>query len=201
MTTSITSKSVDEHGNRGYKVTTEPAVEPMSIAEFKLFSRVDNDDEDALLTSIITGIRRATERYLNRALITQTITLRMDFWPAEAIELPMPPLATITSVGTLDEDDVLTTYSSDNYFIDTISEPGKLVIKNGVTPPCNTNRYYAGYQVIYTAGYGAASTDIPESIVEAMKAWATLVYENRVPIGKPPMVAKLLMDSYKMYRL
>jgi uncharacterized phiE125 gp8 family phage protein len=117
------------------------------------------------------------------------------------VELPMPPLVSVTSISTLDEDDAGTTYSSSSYYVRTSTTPGQVVIKNGETPPINTSRYCGGYQIVYVAGYGSAGSDIPDSILEAMKAWATLIYENRIPIAKPPDVSKLMLDYYKVMKI
>ena len=161
----LISKSLAKDGNMSWRVTTSPTIEPISLSEVKLFSRIDGTDEDDLLTDFIQNVRENTENWLGRALIEQSITLVMDFWPDEPyIELPRPPLISITSYQILAEDDSGTDYDSDNYMIDTISEPGRLIIKDGSTPPYNYDRYYAGHKIIYKAGYGTETTDVPAGI-------------------------------------
>jgi hypothetical protein len=137
---SLFSEALPIDGNMVYSVSTEPTVEPITTTELKTFARIDGSE--------------------NRALLEQSITLKMDYWPGEAIELPRPPLISITSVSTLSEADVATTYSSSNYYIITEAIPGKLLLKIGVTAPTNTARDYGGFQIIYKAGYGTSATDV-----------------------------------------
>ena len=141
----IIPKPLPEHGNRAWGVTTEPIIEPITVTELKTFARIDGSDEDTYLAGLIIAIRQAVENYLGRALISQTITLSMDWWPGEAVKLPRPPLISVTSVGILDEDNAETSYSSDNYYLDTRSEPGLIVIKNGATLPAFVTRRHGAY--------------------------------------------------------
>jgi uncharacterized phiE125 gp8 family phage protein len=189
----------DPYYNPQWIVSSAPVSEPVTVEELKLFARIDGDDENTLLESFITSARRLTEDYLNRALIEQTITLKMDLWPCEVIELPRPPLISITAVETLDESNVATVYASSNYYFDIISEPGLLILKNGVTPPQNTVRYYGGYQIRYKAGYGDAATDVPTAIRDCIKQWATAMYENRAVGSEPPVEIQPILSLFKVH--
>ena len=40
------------------KVTTQPATEPITVAEVKLYLRVDTDADDALISAMITAARK-----------------------------------------------------------------------------------------------------------------------------------------------
>ena len=51
------------------------------------------------------------------------------------IELPRPPLLTVTSLSTFDEDDTETVYDASNYFVDTSSLTGRLVLKSSSSFP------------------------------------------------------------------
>lgn len=61
----------------------EPASEPVTRDEMKLFLRVDSDNaqDDALLDSLIVASRRWCEVYTQRRFVYQTIRLLMDFFP------------------------------------------------------------------------------------------------------------------------
>ena len=188
--------------NRFWKVTTPPTVEPRDVEELKDFARIDGSDADSLLKGFIQAAREAGEGYLGRALITQSITLSMDFWPDTPIPLPRPPLASVTAVRTLDEDDVATVYAASNYYLITNSIIGQLAIKFSSTPPVNTsNRAVAGYEIEFEAGYGDAGSDVPQAIREGLKLWATAMYEDRVVGPEPPPEAKRLLDIYKVNRV
>lgn len=195
----IIEKPLPKDGDRVWKVSTAPTVEPVTATELKTFARIDTTSEDTLIEGFIKTARQAAEEWMGRALLEQTITMKMDFWPdTDYIELPRPPLLSVTGVYTLDEDDAATTYSSANYFLITEAEPGRLVLKNNVTPPSNTSRYYGGYQVIYKAGYGTAATDVPQLIKDGIKIWATYMYEKRLISDEPPEDVKKLLNYYKI---
>lgn len=194
----IIPKPLPKHANRAWRVTTDPTDEPITKAELKFYARIDGTYEDDFLDDIIKTVRQLAEEYMGRAIITQSITMSMDWWPGEQVELPRPPLIDITSIKTLGEDgSTLSTYSSDNYFTDVNSEPGKVVIKNGVTFPENNDRRQGGYQIIFRAGYGGAD-DVPEPIRTGLIAWATWIYENRKIISKPPEQAQAALYPYKI---
>lgn len=198
---SIIAKDPVYQGNRRWKVTTDPTVEPVTAAELKTFARIDGDDEDTLLENFIESARQLTEKYLGRALIQQTVTIVFDSWPGVVTKLPRPPLISVSSVSTIDEDDTATTYSSDNYYVRTIPEPGELILKKSVTHPYNTDRVYGGYRVIFLAGYGTAADDVPQAIKDSIKMWATDMYENRIVSPDPPDKAKPLLDKFKIARI
>lgn len=197
----IESKPLSKSANRSWRVTTSPTIEPISLAELKLFARIDGTDEDSLLNSFIESARRACENYLGRTLIEQTITLKMDYWPDTQIELPRPPLISITAVETLDESDVATVYSSSNYYTIIQDDCSLLCIKQGVSVPENTARDYGGFQIRYKAGYGSTANSVPSAIREALKFWATSMYENRTVSDTPPADAEMMLYSYRVMRL
>ena len=61
-------------------------------------------------------------------------------------------------------------FSATNYYVDTISEQARVVLKKGVSwPTVAETRNANAYVVRYVAGYGGAS-DVPPPIVQA---WAS----------------------------
>jgi uncharacterized phiE125 gp8 family phage protein len=84
-----------------FKVVTPVASEPVTLAEARLQCKVDSDDttHDAVLTALITAAREFAEHYTGRALAPQTLEGALDAFPSESfIDLPMPPVASVTSV-------------------------------------------------------------------------------------------------------
>jgi uncharacterized phiE125 gp8 family phage protein len=194
---SLIPSDIKEYCNLSWKVTTKPSTEPVTASEVKLYARIDGSSENTLIEGFIQSVREATEKYLGRALITQTITVSLDEWPISPIELPRPPLVSITEVRLVDEDDSTTTYSSDNYYIRTAIEPGELVIKFDKTDPLNTDRYFGGYEIEYVAGYSSVD-DVPYAIKTGITMWVADIYENRVPIAEPPGIVKTIMAPYRI---
>jgi hypothetical protein len=65
---------------RAITEVTQPSVEPMSLAEMKLFCSIDNTDEDTLIAAIITAARTTIERQTGLVLVQHQFKLTMPSW-------------------------------------------------------------------------------------------------------------------------
>ncbi len=173
----IVQKTPPSHGNGFVSVKTGPQVEPVTMDEVKAMAEVDGTRFDTLLETYIKAAREAVEDHLKKVLIEQTLVLSLDWWP-EPLKLPRPPLISVVEVRTLTEEGVETAYSSDNYFVRTDTLPGQVVIKTGVTPPINTDRYHGGFEVEYKAGYGSDPDEVPARVRHGIMLLATHLLEN-----------------------
>ena len=213
--------------------TTNPSVEPVTIQQLDTTLRGDGilaAEEDLFLTELIKSAREYVEEYTGRALINQTYTLVMDTWPiAEGhnlgwwdgvrqgsivmdqqgyVELPIAPLQSVTSVTTFDDDNSSTVFASSNYFLDTVSQPGQLILNTGTVWPVFT-RTRRGIQIIYVAGYGSNPTDVPGALRTAVLGLATHWYENREMVktqsdqnqAMAPLHVQSLLNRWKVQRL
>jgi uncharacterized phiE125 gp8 family phage protein len=135
--------------------------------------------EDDLIESLITTAREDCESFQNRVYITQTWELWLDEFPSkDFIEIPLPPLQSISSIKYYDTDDTEATFSSDNYFVDVKSEPGRVVLNHGESWPSTTLRPANGVCVTFVAGYGDAD-DVPKAVKQAILLLIGHYYENR----------------------
>ena len=147
-------------------LVTAPATEPLSMAEIKLTLRVDDADRDVDLVGLAIAAREYAEHDQKRVLITQTWDLFFDFkFPAE-IELPMPPLQSVTSVKYIDGDGDTQTVATGDYTVDANREPGLIVPSFGNSWP-STQSVINAVTVRFVAGYGDP-TAVPESTKRAM---------------------------------
>lgn len=193
----INEPVLDIKGNRKIIITNEPIEEVVTLTELKEYARIDHDHEDTLLEGLIIVARKCVEYWCKRKLIETSMRVTMDQWNTNVIELPYPPLISVTGVYYVYEDDTTEEFDSDDYYVDTNMEPGRLVIKDGVTLPLNTDRYHGGYRIDFKAGYGDAVEDVPEPIKTAVKIWATELYEGRTDIKTPPKQAGMLLAFYR----
>ena len=191
--------------NRFVTIDIEPTSYPVTVDEIKEFARIDGNDNDDLLETFLIGAIKDIEDYLGRALIIRTYKMIMDVWDKRDLELLYPPLISVTSITTVDEDDVETTYSDDYYFIITESIPGRVVIKRDFSLPTNTLRDQGGFRITYTAGYGSAS-DIPKPIKIAIMQWVTMIYEKRsmtdndIEENEPPSEVIKSIKTFRVLR-
>lgn len=118
---------------------TAPPFEPITLAEAKVHCRIDHDDDDEYLRSLIKVAREkldGREGYLGRAIVAQTWDWKFDRFdrrypegdlpryrgcddqhPSWRIELRLPPLQSVVSVKYLDLNAVEQTLSSSLYVV------------------------------------------------------------------------------------
>jgi len=181
------------------KVTTAPDVEPILLADAKVHLRVDGTDEDTLIDILITAAREMVEKRTNRSLITQTRTVKMDYFPlSDTILLPHGPVQDVTHVKYYDEDEVLQTLSDTLYWVDVDSDIARIVVKDDGWP--ETEDMPNAVQLEYEAGDGDAGSDVPKPLVQAMYLILGHLYENREQVGEIrhelPFGAEILMSNY-----
>ena len=163
----------------GRSQTVAPATEPLSLGDAKLHLRVVSDDDDDLITALIQGAREYVETFLRRQLVTATWAMTLDEFPDSDgdITLPLPPLASVTSIAYVDGDGDDQTLDSANYTVHTNCEPGKITLAYGESWPSTRDQPDA-VTVTFVAGYGAAAA-VPAGIVAAIKLVLGDLYENR----------------------
>lgn len=173
----------------GLRRTTQPTSEPVSLEEAKLHLRVDHDDEDARIKSLILTARMTAERRLQRTLLLSGWTLTCDDF-GTLYELPMAPLVAVTSIGYVDADGTAQVLAPTAYRVDLTSEPGRVVCV-GQWP--FTARQPAAVTVIYTAGYALAA-DVPEPIRQWILLAVGDLYANREASAERPQVPQNFAD-------
>ena len=183
----------------GLVLVTPPAAEPLSLEQAKGHLRVEVDDDDALISSLLQAAREKFEHDTWRALLTQTYDFVLDSFPPcnEAIRLPRPPLQSVTSVKYLDADGVQQTLAASVYKVDTASEPGRLLLKEGEVWP-DTLAEGNAVEVRYVAGYGDAPKAVPAMAMTALKMLLSHWYEHREAVvvgGAVPQELRLAWSS------
>ena len=177
--------------------TTAPAVEPVTLVEAKAHCRVDTSADDTLIQGYITTAREWVEDYIDRALVTQQLVMRLDAFPAE-IELPRPPMiasgtATAVTITYVTGDTGGTaTLSSSTYRVDHTATPG--VVRNlyGGSWPSHLLDQNS-VTVSWWAGYGDAAS-VPQRVKSAILMCVHELYEKRGD-GAMPVAAMRLLDS------
>lgn len=181
--------------------TVEGAAPAVTLEQARAQVRADCEDEDTLLTALIDVATQAAADRLQRALVPTRYRLTVDSFPA-AIELIMPPIISVESVKYIDIDGVKQTLDPQDYYLDSVSEPGYLVPAADRAWPVTQDRINA-VEVEYTAGY-------PESAIPTpVRQWILLaigdMYANRERSAEKPVVpqhfAEALLDTYKIWSL
>lgn len=177
------------------------ALQPVSLEEAQIHTRADCAEEEVLLGSLISVATQAASDRLQRALVPTRYRLTLDSFP-DAIELLMPPIMSVESVKYIDINGAQQTLDPQDYFLDSVSEPGYLVPAADRAWPTTQDRINA-VEVEYTAGYPGSAIPAP------IKQWILLVlgdmYNNRERSSEKPVVpqnyAEALLDTYRIWSL
>lgn len=213
-------------------LVTPPAQEPVTLADVKAWARVATSADDALLTAILTAARLHVEQIAGLALLTQTWDYWLDMFPygglsplrwtygspyaasvprwtyafpSGEIALPYAPLQTVSFVKYVDDTGATATLDPSLYQVDATRLPGRIVPAYGQTWPVARSQPNA-VQVEYVAGYGAASTNVPEPLKQAIKVLAATMYEQReatveAVLQDVPLVFLQLVNAYRVWWL
>jgi uncharacterized phiE125 gp8 family phage protein len=159
------------------KLYAGPAIEPVSVADLRLFGRISSDVTDATLTPLIVSARKQAEKLQNRAFVTQTWDLVFDSFPTCPIRIPMPPLISLVSVTITSITGAVTTMTLTDFVVDSSGGCGQISLKyNKYWPSVITER--AGVVIRFTCGYGAAAANVPDDLQKAVAVGALWLYDH-----------------------
>lgn len=175
------------------RTITEPSVEPVTVAEAKEWLRIESGDttaaQDALLALLVKAMRAYAENLTGRAFVQRTLELTLPEFPCGEIELPFPPLVSVTHVKYTDIGGELQTVDAVDYEVDAYGEPGRVQPAWLSSWPA-TRGVFNAVQVRYVAGYAptGSPTDDAENVPAAVKLWmharlATLWRDREQLIG------------------
>ncbi len=187
-------------------LTSGPLLEPLTVAEMKSFLRVDNDDEDILISSLITAGRIHIEQRINRKLITQSWSWYLSEWPVKSeINLPIGPVQSVDAIQTYDAEGIPGVWPAENYQVDIYSDVARIIQTNGSWP--DSGNSVNGIEVQIVAGYGDNPSDVAEPIRQALRLMVAHWFENREPVVpgenilQIPENAMALLSPFQQARL
>ena len=154
----------------------EPTDEPITLDEAKEALRIEIDDEDTRIWNIIRAARMFAEDFLSLKLMSQTIELSLDKWPATEFSLGTWPLISIDTVKYEDTSSPTATQTltaNTDYYADVLTMGGRLRTVTGwpsvaVKPNAIKIRMTAGY---------ADQDSVPDQIKEGIKAYCAYIYD------------------------
>lgn len=184
---------------KSIEVTLSTDIRAVLLAEMKEFLRVTGTADDEMIRSYISTATEAVKQYTRRAILTETFVMRADGFSSydgddrlaalgagvhtvsvphilgggSSMDLPFPPLQSVTSVVTYDRDNTSSTFSASKYTVDLQS--GRITLNEGETWPTNLRATNA-VEITYVAGYG--SGNVPSPILEAIREYVTQMYDG-----------------------
>ena len=169
----------------------------------------DVDDQRASVEILIDAATSRLDGWtgiLGRCLINQV--WRVDFcrWPgSRGIRLPFPDVSAAT-VKYFDADNAEQAVSSGQVKILHDARGSYVRLSDGFTIPSLYDDRDDAMQVTFTAGYGAAATDVPAPIRTAILLMVSHWFHNREAVGdgslaELPMGASALVEPYRRRRI
>lgn len=161
-----------------YKVTSQPASEPVTLTEAKAYLKVTTSAEDDLITELITTARIWVEKFCRVGLLPQTILETFNHWPrGRKIPLSISPLRSISSISYLDSAGNAQTWASSNYVVDLVTEPPVVQKKYSNEFPTLYDQINS-VSAVYTVGWDSASA-VPLNYKKAIYSSIADFYDNR----------------------
>lgn len=168
-------------------IDTTPII---SLAEQKLFAKVDYETENALIAKMVEAATCACEKWCGLYFRQKRVeyvyiapAYRYGQTDCKPIELPYGPNQVIESVTRIDDDGTETVLTTDEY-----TQSGYSFL--GITTERRSSLTWYGrsrgnVKVVYTAGYHQVDTDeiliwpLEEDVINAVRMLTTELYENR----------------------
>ena len=175
----------------GISVVTEAVDDAVSFSETVEYLRLDEQVDTRVIKNLILASTNFVENYTGRALVNRTLKLSIDnmdevdtpLWEGTRIgpdmtlrknyiELPKSPVSSVSSIQYYDDSDNATTFATTKYYVDTVREPARIVLRT------------------------------PEALRLAMLQYITFNYEHRGELesGNPrlPQSLKMLLNPYRL---
>lgn len=199
---------------KAYTLVTPPASEPVALADVKTFLRIDGNEDDAILTSLIASARRMGEEYTKRAFMTQTWQMVMDRFAervvmappgihtapppyvldgSQSIQLSRQPIQSVTSIKTTASGNSQTTVLAATYTLDTAM--GRILLNEGYNWPTSL-RGMSAVEINFVAGWPDAAS-VPEPIRQAIMQHVAASYSNKVCADMPAGV-QAMYDPFRL---
>ena len=176
-----------------YKLIQGPASEPINLAEAKAWAKIEHDDDNALITDLISVARKYIEDFTNRCLFTQIWDLSLDKMPS-VLTIQKIPLQSVTGIYYTDVDDNEWTESDNLYFVDFYNN--RIIERQiGTYLGRNFARDLAGWRVRFVAG----ETQYPQWSKQLTRRIVAPLYDNRDTLDSPEIISEIM--RYRMRNL
>ena len=149
------------------KIVTKPLNLLVTLAEMKNVLRVNHDNDDNYIVSLLRGVEEEITGVINRSITERSWQASYSSAP-QAVKLPFGPVSAITLVERITTDGTRETIPSTDYYLEVDAFPDTLTFRS----------WELGRIIVtYTAGYEA--NEVPARIRPAIFQEVALQYKNR----------------------
>jgi uncharacterized phiE125 gp8 family phage protein len=153
---------------------------PVTLAEAKLHLRVDDSTEESLISLLIAGATQLFQEQTGIQCIDESFVEKFNDFPSAFVPQRLP-LDSVTSIKYYDSNGDQQTMAAADYRVSlgTPHTPGRIVPAYGSTGWPSAYDILDAVELTYKAGFGTASTDVPELIRRAILLQVAKWFENR----------------------
>ena len=170
-----------EFRSSALSVVTPAAGLPVSLDAARRNSRIDTTDEDTRLTELLGAATKYVQRHTDTALITQTLSWKMDLFPRTASPLYLPtwPVQSLVSVSYVDMDGASQTIPTNTIALRSPAFGHARVARQNweAWPSCKATP--DAVDIRFTAGFGATHASVPDEFQQAILLLVSHWFENR----------------------
>ena len=148
--------------------------EPVSLDLARAQLRLDGHDQDQWLQAAIPAVRRQVEADLGLTLVQTVFVMIFDQFPIDRWFEIRGQVVSVGCVSSFAIDNSETTFAPSNYFADTFSTPGRVILTVGSVWPTGLRPFMAG-KVVWTAKASKVSPRWVQAMLLLLAHW----YENR----------------------
>lgn len=186
------------------KLITAPSASLVTLPEAKRHVRVDHDDDDTYIQSLIDAASAHLDgpepAWLGRSIAVQTWQLRIDEFPADKVYLPLPPLNSVSEIEYLDADgDAQTVSSFRSFGVDSVNSGGYVMPAYNEDWP-ETRGEPEAVRIKFIAGYSSIPKPVKHAALLLIGHW----YEYREAatehrLEEAPMAVQRLLSPFKFW--
>lgn len=169
-----------------------PAVEPLALADVKAHLRLADATEDDYILGLVKVARDHLERAAGLVPVTRRYRLHLDQIPGDGvIQILKGPVQSIDRIQAFDAAGLPQDVPASKFPFERDGVPARLYTPPGLLAGLAVN----GLDVDFTAGFGLAATDVPDSMRRALMLHVAQMFEYRgaVSLADQPAV---LPDGY-----
>lgn len=179
----------------------------LPVAAFKDHLRLgtgfaDDGVQDALVESYLRAAMAAVEGRTGKALIAREFLLSLDGWRwPDSQTLPLAPVSAVALVTVLDRDGVAEAIAQSRYRLVADMQRPRIVGSGSVLPGVPVG---GRVEVLFSAGFGAAWSDVPADLAQAVFLLAATYHEQRHDAGEVrgmPMGVTALIERWRTVRV
>lgn len=183
--------------NNTYKQVAKTTGTIISLTDMKLYLKQDESADDGLIIALITVAEKTAEKIMGRDLLTAVYeNYRSDI--DSDLTLRRAKFLSVSAIQYMNNG-VYNNVDPADYNVASNGIYGKIW---EIELPDSYDDHPEAIKIVFSAGFGATGTDIPEDIKTAIKAHVAYMYENRGDCidveGNLPVCSKLIYTNYKV---